>query len=130
MPSLDSQSEYKDRMHRVLAHIDEHLDEQLALAALAEVAHFSPFHFHRLFSAWMGETLGDYLRRRRVEVAAMRLAAQPHTRILNIALSVGFGSAEAFTRAFKSHFGSLPTAWREHQSSLRNAFSNSGFQDK
>lgn len=126
MPSLDSQSEYKDRMHRVLAHIDEHLDEQLALAALAEVAHFSPFHFHRLFSAWMGETLGDYLRRRRVEVAAMRLAAQPHTRILNIALSVGFGSAEAFTRAFKSRFGSSPTAWREHQSSLRNAFSNSG----
>ena len=126
MPLLDSQSEYEDRMHRVLGHIDAHLDEQLVLATLAEVAHFSPFHFHRLFSAWMGETLGDYLRRRRVEVAAMRLAAQPRTRILNIALSVGFGSAEAFTRAFKSRFGCSPTAWRERQSSLRNANSNSG----
>ena len=99
-------------MHRVLAYIDEHLDEQLGLATLAEVAHFSSFHFHRLFSAWMGETFGDYLRRRRVEVAAMRLAAQPRTRILNIALSVGFGSAEAFTRAFKLRFGCSPTAWR------------------
>lgn len=112
-------------MHRVLAYIDEHLDEQLDLATLAEVAYFSSFHFHRLFSAWMGETLGDYLRRRRVELAAMRLAAQPRTRILNIALSVGFGSAEAFTRAFKSRFGCSPTAWREQQSSQRHEKSNS-----
>ena len=57
-------------MHGVLEHIDRHLDESLELATLAEVAHFSSFHFHRLFSAWMGETLGDYLRRRRLEVAA------------------------------------------------------------
>jgi AraC family transcriptional regulator len=113
-------------MHRVLAYIDEHLDEQLDLATLAEVANFSSFHFHRLFSAWLGETFGDYLRRRRVELAAMRLAAQPRTRILNIALSVGFGSAEAFTRAFKSRFGCSPTAWREQQSSQRHAKSNSG----
>lgn len=126
MASLNSRSEYETRMHRVIAHIDEDLDEQLDLSILADVAHFSPFHFHRLFSAWMGETFGDYLRRRRVEVAAMRLAAQPRTRILNITLSVGFGSAEAFTRAFKSRFGCSPTAWREQQYSLRPANSNSG----
>jgi AraC family transcriptional regulator len=113
-------------MHRVLAHIDEHLEQPLDLNTLAEVACFSPFHFHRLFSAWMGETLGDYLRRRRVEVAAARLAAQPRTRILNIALSVGFGSAEAFTRAFKGRFGCSPTVWRNQQYSLRNTNSNSG----
>lgn len=122
----DSRSEYEGRMHRVLTYIDEHLDEQLDLVTLAEVAHFSSFHFHRLFSAWMGETFGDYLRRRRVEVAAKRLAAQPRTRILNIALSVGFGSAEAFTRAFKIRFGCSPTAWREHQASQRHPKSNSG----
>jgi AraC family transcriptional regulator len=126
MTSHDSRTEYESRMHRVLAYIDEHLDKQLDLATLAEVAHFSPFHFHRLFSAWMGETFGDYLRRRRVEVAAMRLAAQPRTTILNIALSVGFGSAEAFARAFKSRFGRSPTAWRAQQYSLRNTNSHSG----
>jgi AraC family transcriptional regulator len=126
MTSHDSRREYESRMHRVLAYIDEHLDKQLDLATLAEVAHFSPFHFHRLFSAWMGETFGEYLRRRRVEVAAMRLAAQPRTTVLNIALSVGFGSAEAFARAFKSRFGRSPTAWREQQYLLRNANSNSG----
>lgn len=128
MASSDSRSrsEYESRMHRVLAYIDEHLEQPLDLNTLAEVACFSPFHFHRLFSAWMGETFGDYLRRRRVEVAAMRLAAQPRTRILNIALSVGFGSAEAFTRAFKSRFGCSPTVWRKQQYSQRNANSNSG----
>ena len=99
-------------MHRVLAYIDQQLDQPLELATLAEVAHFSPFHFHRLFSAWMGETLGDYVRRRRVEVAAMRLAAQPRLTVLNAALGVGFGSSEAFSRAFRLHFGLPPSIWR------------------
>jgi AraC family transcriptional regulator len=65
----------------------------------------------------MGETLGDYLRRRRVEVAAMRLVAQPRVTVLQAALSVGFGSAEAFTRAFNARFGCSPTAWRKRQNS-------------
>ncbi len=113
-------------MHKVLDHIDRQLDGPLDLATLAEVANFSPFHFHRLFAAWMGETLGDYLRRRRVEVAAMRLAAQPRSSVLNIALSVGFGSAEAFTRAFNNRFGCSPTAWRAQQAAQRRANGNPG----
>jgi AraC family transcriptional regulator len=123
MASRDSRSEYERRMHRVVEHIDQHLDRPLDLATLAEVAHFSSFHFHRLFSAWMGETLGDYLRRRRVEVAAMRLVAQPRVTVLQTALSVGFGSAEAFTRAFNARFGCAPTSWRKQQA--RPLFANS-----
>jgi AraC family transcriptional regulator len=113
-------------MHRVLEHIDTHLDAPLDLGTLAEVAHFSPFHFHRLFSAWMGERLGDYLRRRRIEVAAMRLVAQPRLPVLHIALAVGFSSSEAFARAFKVRFGRSPTAWREEQAARRLAQSNPG----
>lgn len=103
---------YTQRMNSVLDHIDAHLDETLELAPLAAVAHFSPDHFHRIFSAWMGEALGDYVRRRRLEVAAARLAGQHRQAILHIALSVGFGSGEAFARAFKTHFGQTPSAWR------------------
>jgi AraC family transcriptional regulator len=125
MASHDSRSEYESRMHRVLAYIDLHLDQPLDINVLVEVAHFSPFHFHRLFSSWMGETVGDYLRRRRIEVAAIRLAAQPRTKILNIALSVGFSSAEAFTRAFRGRFGCSPTIWRAQQSAQRYENSNS-----
>jgi AraC family transcriptional regulator len=126
MTSLRSRAEYDGRMHRVLEYIDQQLDQPLNLETLAEVAHFSPFHFHRLFSAWMGETLGDYLRRRRVEIAATRLVAQPRVPVLQLALSVGFGSAEAFARAFKKRFGCSPTLWRLQQSALRPAKSNPG----
>ncbi len=126
MTSSRSRAEYDGRMHRVLAHIDKQLDQPLDLETLAEVAHFSRFHFHRLFLAWMGETLGDYLRRRRVEIAATRLVAQPRVRVLQVALSVGFGSAEAFARAFKARFGCSPTVWRLRQSALRSAKSNPG----
>ncbi len=126
MVSRNSRTEYEGRMHRVLAYIDQHLEQPLDLNTLAEVAHFSPFHFHRLFAAWMGETLGEYLRRRRIEVAAMRLAAQPRTRILDMALSVGFRSAEAFARAFKNRFGCSPTAWRTQQFVQHHANSNPG----
>jgi AraC family transcriptional regulator len=107
-------------MHRVLAHIDDHLDDaKLDLAELAAVAHFSAYHFHRLFAAFMAETLGDYLRRRRLEVAALRLLTQPQTTVLQIALLVGFGSGEAFARAFKQRFGLSPTAWRKHKADQR-----------
>jgi len=118
LPS-DHRAEYDARMHRVLEYIDQRLDQSLQLTALAEVAHFSPFHFHRLFTAWMGETLGDYLRRRRVEVAAMRLVAQPRLSVLQAAMSVGFGSGEAFARAFKNRFGRSASAWRRQQLALR-----------
>jgi AraC family transcriptional regulator len=111
-------------MHRVTEYIDQHLDQFLDLETLAEVAHFSPFHFHRLFSALMGETLGAYLRRRRCEVAATRLLAQPKLSVLQIALDVGFGSAEAFTHAFGARFGCSPTSWRLKQAAERAAISN------
>ena len=110
--TADSRAEYERRMHRVIEAIDQRLDQPLDLASLAAVAHFSPYHFHRLFAAWMGETLGDYLRRRRIEQAAARLASQPRLSVLQVALAVGFGSGEAFTRAFKARFGSSPSAWR------------------
>lgn len=105
--------EYARRMHRVQRHIDLHLGEALDLATLAGVAHFSPFHFHRVFTAWTGETLGDHLRRRRLEVAALRLLTQPRSSVLDIALTVGFGSGEAFARAFRGRFDCSPSQWRQ-----------------
>lgn len=59
----------------------------------------------------------------------MRLAAQPRSRILDVALSAGFGSAEAFTGAFKSRFTCAPTVWRRQQVAQRRANSNPGQVD-
>ena len=103
---------YTARVNRVMDHIEAHLDETLDLHALAGIAQLSPFHFHRLFQALTGETLADRVRRRRLEVAAGRLLMRPDSTALEIALDVGFNSAEAFTRAFRGHFGVTPTSWR------------------
>ena len=121
MASARSENEYQRRLHAVIEHIDRHLDENLDLATLAGVAHFSAFHFHRLFHALTGEALGDYIRRRRLEMAAMRLRSQPDLPVLDVALSVGFGSTEAFARAFRTRFACTPTAWRnsKHGQSTR-----------
>jgi AraC family transcriptional regulator len=111
--SRASQVEYQRRLHAVVEYIDRHLDGKLDLATLSGVAHFSPFHFHRLFQALMREPLGDYIRRRRLETAAVRLRAQLRVPVIEIALGVGFGSAEAFTRAFRNRFHCSPTEWRK-----------------
>ena len=114
-----SRSEYSRRLQRVFDYIDAHLDEQIDLEAVADIAHFSPFHFHRVFAAWMGETPGDYLRGRRLDRAAEQLAADRSASVLGVALSVGFGSGEAFARAFKLRFGCTPTAWRAESPGAR-----------
>jgi AraC family transcriptional regulator len=118
-----SEAEYQRRLHAVIEHIDRHLDEDLDLATLAAVAHFSAFHFHRLFRALTGEPIGDYLWRRRLEMAALRLRSQPGLSVLEVALGVGFGSTEAFSRAFRTRFGCTPTTWRKskHDQSARKA---------
>src|SRR5690349_21467375 len=110
--SRHAAAEYTRRMHAVVEFIDRNLDGKLDLASLAGVAHFSPYHFHRLFHALMGEALGDYVRRRRLELAAVRLRSQPQIPVTQIALAVGFGSAEAFSRAFRARFASSPTQYR------------------
>jgi AraC family transcriptional regulator len=121
-PSLPqtSRTEYARRFQRVTDYIDRHLDEPVDLEVLAHTAHFSPFHFHRVFAAWMGETPGDYVRSRRLDIAATRLSADRTTSVLSIALAVGFGSGEAFARAFKLRYGHTPSAWRVLSSGSRS----------
>ncbi|WP_211923368.1 AraC family transcriptional regulator [Pseudoduganella ginsengisoli] len=106
-----SRAEYARRMNRVLDHIDRHLDAPSDLATLADVANLSRYHFHRLFSAWMGETVGDYTRRVRLQRAAQMLARGSGESVLAVALATGFSSGEAFARAFKLQFGCTPSAW-------------------
>ena len=74
---MTDRSWYIASINRVVDYIDAHLAESLDLETLADVAHFSPWHFHRLFQAFTGETLADRVRRRRLETAAARLLESP-----------------------------------------------------
>jgi AraC family transcriptional regulator len=112
-PPAADPARYRLRMNTVCDYIDAHLAEPLDLHMLAKVAHFSPWHFHRLFRAVMGETVADRVRRRRLETAARALLASPPAPMQTIALECGFGSAEVFTRSFKARFDVTPSAWRQ-----------------
>jgi len=104
--------EYEKRVNRVIDHVRARLGEPLSLAEASRIAAFSPFHFHRVFSALTGETLFAYVQRQRIEKAAGVLAAGPRPSILEIALDHGFASAATFARAFRARFGMSASEWR------------------
>ncbi|WP_321447248.1 AraC family transcriptional regulator [uncultured Cohaesibacter sp.] len=112
-----SVKEYETRLLRVLEHIDANLTAPSSLQELAGIAHFSPFHFHRIFRGMTGETIGGYIRRRRLEVAGEQLVSQGHS-VTCIAFDAGFENSESFSRAFKTHFGMSPSQYRSTGKSL------------
>lgn len=105
-------AEYERRIRLAQHTLEARLDEDVSLAELADVAAMSRFHFHRVFSGVTGEPVVGYRRRLRLERAARQLI---HTRrpILDIAIEAGYGSHEAFTRAFGDAFGVAPSRYRE-----------------
>lgn len=102
---------YEERVNRVLDYVTQHLDGDLSLNKLAQVSHFSDFHFHRIFQSITGETVNSFVRRARLERAAQLMKAAPAGRITDIALEVGFAGLAEFSRAFKAHFGINASAW-------------------
>lgn len=88
-----------------------------SLAALAEQAGYSPYHFVRIFAASEGVPPMDYVRRRRMAAAAVRIAGEPNLDLMTLALHCGFESQEAFTRAFKRMHGVPPGEFRRKLSS-------------
>lgn len=104
---------YKARMDKVLTYIDTHLNRSISLAEVAEISHFSDFHFHRIFKGIMDETLNDYIGRRRLQRAANSLVFNPEMSITQIALDHGFSSSANFSKAVKLHFGYSPSQLRD-----------------
>jgi AraC family transcriptional regulator len=109
-----TRSDYVQRLQRVLRFIQERLDEDLTPERCASVAHFSRYHFHRIFRGLVGESLGEHIRRLRLERAAGELRRSDRT-VIDIALTAGYDAHEPFTRAFRAHFGMPPAAFRKRE---------------
>lgn len=105
-------AEYIGRINRVLDYIEENLDSELTLKMLAKVANFSEFHFHRIFKSIAGETLNQFIQRRRAEKAAAMLIGNPTKSITEIAFDCGFSGSAAFARVFKDYFGISASQYR------------------
>jgi AraC family transcriptional regulator len=108
---------YKERILRVLVFIQQNLGNELSLDELAKTAHFSAYHFHRIFRGMVGESLKEHIRRLRLERAATQLKHTDQS-VLEIALDAGYETHEAFTRAFSTVCGCSPSSFRKSKSVL------------
>jgi AraC family transcriptional regulator len=116
-----------DFLAEVLAHIDANLFSPLSVASLADIAGLSHWHFARVFTARIGESVMGYVRARRLDAAAFKLSSANPPSLIDLAFDCGFESQEAFTRAFKRQFGAPPGQYErntiKHEMEI-NAMSN------
>lgn len=109
---MQSIQSYDERLNDVKQYIREHINEPLNRDVLAAVAGFSVPHFHRVFTANVGESAASYVRRLRMERAARKLRMGA-VDITEVALAGGYDSHAAFAKAFKQQFGFSPSEFRQ-----------------
>lgn len=102
-----------DRFLKGVQFIEDHLDRAVTLREIAAAAHYSEFHFARMFSALTGDSVMRYVMRRRLTAAAWRLRSGADCRLIDLAMDCGFSSQAAFTRAFKAQFAVTPGQFRK-----------------
>ena len=120
-----TQNEYNKSINKVVDFINNNLHNVIDLKRLAAVANISEFHFHRIFKAFIGETLGSYISRLRLERAARILQTSNNTLEI-IADRTGYQTAYSLSKAFKKHFGISPSAFRN----IENFFSQNTRKEK
>ncbi|WP_370775112.1 AraC family transcriptional regulator [Holdemania massiliensis] len=104
--------EWIERLNASLNYIEEHLTEAIEIDDLAQIACCSSYHYQRMFTYIAGIPLSEYLRRRRMSIAAVELQ-QSEIKIIDLALKYGYNSPTAFNRAFQSVHGIAPSAVRK-----------------
>ncbi|MDA3892828.1 MAG: AraC family transcriptional regulator [Salinivirgaceae bacterium] len=109
----ESKKIYISRVNSVMDYIEQNLDTDLSLQTLAGVANFSPFHFHRVFAAFTGETLNQFIKRIKIEKAASKLLNNPDSNLSEISYECGFSSLSVFSRAFRDSYKMSPTQFKE-----------------
>ncbi len=121
----DTKRDYAERVMRVLVHIQRNLGASLKLEDLASIACFSPFHFHRIFSGMVGESVKQHVRRLRLERAAVLLKSSERP-ITEIAFDTGYQTHESFTRAFRAAFHQSPSEFRAAVTAMSRLDSRAG----
>ncbi|MBZ4669326.1 MAG: hypothetical protein JG775_2479 [Defluviitaleaceae bacterium] len=105
-------------MNNALAYIEEHLTEEIDYSEVSKIAYCSEYHFKRMFSFLAGISLSEYIRRRRLTLAALDLKDN-NLRIIDVAVKYGYNSADSFSRAFHSLHGILPSEARSENTQLK-----------
>ena len=110
---------WSEGISRAIDYMEEHLTEDLDIQTIAGEACVSGFYFQKIFCALCGFTVGEYIRNRRLTLAAQELSSGK-ARVLDVALKYGYDSPDSFPRAFTRFHGVSPSAAREKGSQLRS----------
>lgn len=113
MPENQTIHKYQSRMDRVINYIYAHLDDEIDLNHLAEVACMSPYHWHRIYRGFSGETIAATVRRLRLHRGANQLI-NTNLSLSEIVAQSGYGSLSAFSRAFSASYQVPPARYREN----------------
>ena len=105
-------------MNQAMAYIEEHLTDSIDFQTVAKLSYCSEYHFKRMFSFLAGVSLSEYIRRRRLTLAAFELK-NTKRKVIDIAVKYGYHSPDAFTRAFQKLHGITPTEARHDISTLK-----------
>ncbi|MDX8045737.1 AraC family transcriptional regulator [Gracilibacillus sp. S3-1-1] len=106
-------------LNQALDYIEEHLTDEMDYAKVASIACCSEYHFKRMFSFLAGIALSEYIRRRRLTVAAFELQ-NSNTRVIDIAIKCGYQSPDSFARAFRDLHGINPSEVKLNGSLLKS----------
>jgi len=110
--------DWLDRMNDAMDYIESNLADNISYDKIAQLAYCSTYHFQRMFPFITGVTLSEYIRRRRLTLAAFELQTSS-TKVIDIAMKYGYESPDAFTRAFKNLHGVMPVSARDTGVSLK-----------
>ena len=109
-----TRQDYLRRVNVVVDYINNHLDEELDLLMLAQKSNLSTYHFHRIMKAFLGEPLGAYILRVRLETAA-RLLRYSDLTVEQIAYSIGYEVPSSLSKSFKQFYNITPQEYRNNK---------------
>ena len=115
MKGKANQINYRKRLNKVIEYVQGHLDEEIKMEKLAQISHFSPFHFQRIYKAIIQETPYETLFRLRLEKSIFLLKHYPHLKISEVAFQCGFPSIENFSRQFKRRFSTTASQFKKNK---------------
>ncbi|WP_315796042.1 AraC family transcriptional regulator [Paenibacillus sp. BIC5C1] len=108
-----------ESLQLAIAYMEEHLLENMTMEQIAAQAHISPFHFQRTFALLTDVTVAEYIRRRRLTLAANELI-QSDYKIIDLALKYGYDTPESFSKAFRRQHGIAPSEARKNSTSVKS----------
>lgn len=97
------------QMNKAMKYVEENLMGEIDFDKMSRIAYCSEYHFRRMFSFLSGMPLGEYIRRRKLSVAAVMLS-EKNNKIIDIALQLGYSSPDAFSKAFQAMHGIVPSS--------------------